>query len=135
MLTQNQLQALVDGLNAQEQAHRSASGQLTLGGLIKLLEALHPQMPIVGLGELDSYRGYYCDLAFHPTPKTATVEHVLSQCRAAMGRVFEGYKGGDYVMGAPTPLWVSAYGEASGERLMGLEAIDEVLTPVTEPEE
>lgn len=37
-----------------------------------------------------------------------------------MGQVFQGYKGGDYVMGALTPLWVSTYGNSSGTKIMAV---------------
>jgi len=47
-----------------------------------------------------------------------------------MGKVFQGYKGGDYVMGALTPVWVAEYG-CYGERIMSIIETGEI---VTEPE-
>lgn len=134
-MSDNWLQALVDGMNAHAQKERANSDQLTLGKLIEKLALLPTDTPIAGLGDLDSYRGYYCDLAFEPTDEATTAGELLERCRAAMGQVFTGYKGGDYVMGAQTPLWVSRYGDASGLKLMGFEPRDGALHPVTEEEQ
>jgi hypothetical protein len=113
-----------------------AETQLTLGKLIDLLQDLPKANCISGLGELHSYRGYYSDLAFEPTGKMRAVSDLLGECKAAMGEVFVGYKGGDFVMGRNTPLWVSGYGDASGLRLMGLDTeSSDVIRPLCSPEE
>jgi len=39
-----------------------------------------------------------------------------------MGKVYEGYKGGDYVMGANTPLWIGEYGSAGGIKLIAIHS-------------
>lgn len=114
----NELQAMVDGMSAQWQRER-AETQMTLGGIIDALQEMPLDKEIVGLGELDSYRGYYRDLAFEPTSETQTVEDLLDRCKGAMGQVFEGYKGGDYVMGAKTPLWLAHYGSC-GDKIMSI---------------
>lgn len=139
------LQWLMDGLSAEQQRVRAASAQLTLGELIDLLKGLPVQSLVRGLGTLRSYRGYYSDLAFEPVDGTRSVGDLLAACQRAMGQVYTGYKGGDYVMGALTPLWVAKWGETSletpigdlyGPRLMGLlEGADGVWKPVIEPEE
>lgn len=115
----NALQLLVDGMNQAEQKKRSVS-QLTLGGIIKALESLPSDTLIHGLGELDSYRGYYCDLAFEPISESRTVENILVECKNAMGQVFQGYKGGDFLMGATTPLWLAHYG-LCGKKIMAIQ--------------
>ena len=108
------IQALVDSMSECSRRDRSQY-HLTLGGLIKKLEAADPdlfvkcsdgQIP----GELSSYRGYYSDLAFEPTDEATTVGVLLSGCKKALDATFGGYKGGDFVMGADTPLWISPYG-------------------------
>jgi hypothetical protein len=113
-----QLQALFDGMCKHRQRERAAS-QMTLGKLINRLEGMPKGQKIKGLGELDSYRGYYEDLAFEPADTEKTVEQLLSECRAAMGKVFTGYKGGEYMMGELTPLWVADYG-CSGKKLIAI---------------
>ena len=45
-----------------------------------------------------------------------------------MGQVFIGYKGGDFVMGALTPMWISDYGTSSGTKIMAVHDGGEVET-------
>lgn len=127
------LQDMVDGMNARMQRDR-AQGQVTLGALIEQLAALPGDAIVRGLGELMSYRGYYCDLAFEPSDRDEPIAVLLERCRAAMGRVFQGYKGGDFLMGETTPLWIAPYG-SSGERLMGLNLGARPMVPMTAAEE
>lgn len=110
------IQTLIDAMSAQRQMERSQS-QMTLGELIARLEAMPADAP-VNLDEPHSYRGYYRDLAFEPGESTAGA--VLDAARAALGATFEGYKGGDYVMGKSTPMWVASYG-CCGQKLMGIK--------------
>ena len=114
----NAMQAMMDGLSVQWQKER-ATEQMTLGGVIDRLSSLPQETVISGLGELDSYRGYYCDLAFDPNGKEKTAAQLLKECKAAMGAVFTGYKGGEYQMGKLTPLWVASYG-CCGKKLMAI---------------
>lgn len=114
------MQAMVNGMNAAWQRERAQS-QMTLGSLIKALEALEPTRLIEMLHDPHSYRGYYSDLAFEPGGGTRTVGELLADCRECMGKVFEGYKGGDFQMGASTPIFVAMYSR-TGPRLMGIEA-------------
>ena len=124
------LQAMVDGLSARWQRER-AETQLTLGKMIAALEALPPDTEIAGLGEAHSYRGYYSDLAFKPQAEPVMAGDLLAQCRAAMGQVFEGYKGGDFVMGALTPVWVAEYG-CCGQKLMAINPDGAIQTAADE---
>lgn len=128
------LQRFVDAMSDQWQKDR-AKYHMTLGKLIEELNA-HPASTLVrhgdgGLGEAGSYRGYYCDLAFEPTPTPGTVADLLAEATAALGNTFEGYKGGDFVMDANTPLWVSEWGASSGIAIMGLAAFDGDLHVIT----
>lgn len=128
------IKAMIDAVNRKENEKR-AKTQMTLGKMITVLEAIEPARPIVGLGEADSYRGYYSDLAFEPSGETTTAGKLLVQCRAAMGRTFEGYKGGDFVMHENTPRWISEYGTASGIKIMDLNLETDPITMLTEQEE
>jgi len=120
------LQAMVDGMIAQWQRER-AKTQMTLGKMIGALEAMPEAMEIDGLGELYSYRGYYSDLAFEPIEGKRLVSDLLAQCWAAMGKVFTGYKGGEFVMGALTPLWLAYYGDC-GKKIMAIKPDGTVKT-------
>lgn len=118
----NTMQAIVDAMSAQWKRERAAT-QMTLGSLMEALEKMPSDALITGLGHAHSYRGYYSDLAFEPQMEQVTAANLLTQCRAAMGRVFEGYKGGDYVMGETTPIWAAHYGTTAGaKKLIALNA-------------
>lgn len=131
------VQGMMDGFSAAWQRER-AETQLTLGDLIVFLASLPPDDPVEGFGNPHSYRGYYRDLAWDPDDgaEEETAAGLLRRARDCMGRAFKGYKGGDFVMGELTPLWVSPRGRVSGERLMALERPDEddPWRPVTENE-
>ena len=114
------LQALVDGMSEQWKRER-AETQVTLGKLIAALETMPQDAQVANLRNAHSYRGYYSDLAFERAVGMRDAAELLAECRNAMGRVFQGYKGGDYVMGETTPMWVAAYG-CCGEKLMALHA-------------
>jgi hypothetical protein len=57
-----------------------------------------------------SYRGYYDDLAFEPA-HNATIGAMLAHAEDAMGREFEGYKGGWYKATPETRCWIADWGE------------------------
>lgn len=120
------LQALIDGMSAQWQRER-AETQLTLGELIAALENMPDDAQVANLCNPDSYRGYYSDLYFERHDGTRPAAELLAECKAAMGKVFTGYKGGEYVMGALTPLWVASYGRC-GLKLMAVHAGGELET-------
>lgn len=120
------LQALVDGMGAQWQRDR-AETQMTLGKLISALEAMPEETKVANLNNAHSYRGYYIDLAFVQGDGVRPAAELLAECKAAMGRVFSGYKGGDYVMGERTPIWVADYG-CCGKKLMALHPGGEMET-------
>jgi hypothetical protein len=112
------LQALFDGMSLNEQRHR-AKTQMTLGAMIEKLKGMKPTARVANLVSAQSYRGYYIDLAFEQKKGTRPASELLSECLDAMGKVFGGYKGGDFVMGALTPVWVANYG-CCGERLVDI---------------
>lgn len=115
------IQHLLDGIGAEMQQKRSET-QLTLGALIKALSEMPAYSKVANLHSLRSYRGYYSDLAFeHSVGERPSID-LWADCKNAMGQVFEGYKGGEFVMGAKTPLWISEYGESSGIKLMAVHA-------------
>jgi hypothetical protein len=123
---QSVLAALLDGIIGQMQSER-ANTQMTLGKLIAALQEMPPGAEVANLNSAHSYRGYYNDLAFEQDDGTRPAVDLLVECVAAMGEVFNGYKGGDYVMGSLTPVWVARYG-CSGEKLMKIRAGGEIET-------
>lgn len=112
------IQAMVDGMSAAWMRGRSET-QMTLGKLIARLEEMAADTLIDGMCREHSYRGYYSDLAFEIVPEKVKASDLLATCRSAMGQVFVGYKGGDFVMGALTPVWIADYG-CCGKKLMAI---------------
>lgn len=98
--------------------------QMTLGDLIGKLRECKQDAPVYfdfgyfAPDGIDSYRGYYDQLAlgykeyfWHETKPTAA--SLLAECEAAVGRVFTGYKGGEFIMDERTRVWVSRWGECA----------------------
>lgn len=71
---------------------------------------------------LISYRGYYDHLSFtfDEVGRGPTVETVLGWLRESNGKVFTGYKGGDFQMHDGTPLWVANRGNSGGTAVVGI---------------
>ena len=131
------LQAMVDALGESMRNTRS-DYHLTLGAAIRELSMM-PKPYMVAFdfnnfspGEEMSYRGYYSDLAFDPeSDEPKTVEAFLHQLKAALDREYMGYKGGDFLMGGETPLWVSGYGTTSGRAIVGIHQDIEKIVLLT----
>lgn len=106
---------------------------MKLGTLIKQLEAM-PQDASVEYDfgymiptKLDSWRGRYECLAIGYTHfetiafgDRSTVKDLVEKCKEAVGKTYEGYKGGDYRMTEDTEVWVDNYGEYSNTALVGI---------------
>ena len=132
MYSTNSMTDLFAAMSAVWREERAQSG-LTLGGLIIRLHELPREMRMQELSNPHSYRGYYDDLAFEPPApsKLRRVSDQLADCKEIVGKVFHGYKGGDYTMRYETPVWIANYG-CLGERLM---AIADDGSLITAPEE
>lgn len=89
---------------------------MTLGELIKRLEAL-PQNMILqhGFYHPHSYRGYYEDLAFEPQ-ENVSIGTMLACAKEALGKMYFGWKGGEYTMYTHTIVWLANYGDC-GEQI------------------
>jgi len=99
--------------------------QITLGEMISLLSKMPPRKKVRALTLPHSYRGFYEHLAFEwmPTSQGASfisAKEVLSLAKKALGKTFQGYKGGEYKMTADTPVWLAMEG-CEGEMLYGLD--------------
>ena len=120
---------LSDHLHAEVRRMREeklrTSPQLTLGKLIDLLSKLAADKRVrfdfrIGRnsavpGEVMSWRGAYAELASsfsYEEREMPTVAQVLADLQFAIGKTFEGYKGGQYMMGETTPVWVASYGDS-----------------------
>lgn len=70
-----------------------------------------------------SYRGHYDHLALGwavdaPTPPVSEIVQLL---RGAIGKRFDGWKGGTYLMGPATPVWVDRPGQCTSTAIVAVE--------------
>jgi hypothetical protein len=85
--------------------------------LIAELEKHDPQRKVpLGFASPHSYRGDYSDLAFEAEADT-TVAAMLAAARSALGRTYEGWKGGEYTMSEWTDCWLAEHGHGDGETI------------------
>lgn len=95
---------------------------MTLEQLIDELEKYDLNIVVKhGFTNPHSYRGYYDQLAFEPA-SNVSVGFMLSCAESALGAIFEGWKGGDYMMDEDTPCWLAQEGYYSDA--------DEPITPL-----
>lgn len=110
--------------------------QMNMGELIAALEKVPATEKLTlngaGLGDIGSYRGYYDEVALEPDGKVGTVGEALQRLRLALGSTMTGYKGGDYVIQSSTPVWVSHYGECSGQYVTGVAILADGIGLATE---
>ena len=84
---------------------------MTLGELIEFLQAQDSSIVVPkGFAKPHSDRGDYSELAFTPADNV-TVASMLSYASSAIGECYEGYKGGSYLMGEWTPVYIGCWGE------------------------
>lgn len=124
--------------DADMEANMQRAGQCTLGKLITLLSSRPLDQEVVfdfcrvQPGHLISWRGVYAMLALTPNfdafkydnpryQNPITVRELLAELKAAIGKTFTGYKGGEFTMGEDTFLWVDAMGESTNTAIMGIE--------------
>jgi hypothetical protein len=94
---------------------------MTLAGLIAELETRDP-LAVVPLGFRNphSSRACYSEVAFEPAANV-TVGEMLQEARAAVGATYDGWKGGEFLMGLDTQVHLappSRSGEELGAHLL-----------------
>jgi len=82
---------------------------VTIDALLEALKEL-PQNAFVtrGFANPHSYRGYYEELGVEPAE--STIQHMVDVLEDALGTVYEGYKGGDFLMSGHTGVHFATYG-------------------------
>lgn len=96
---------------------------MNLDKLINVLKKFDSELVVkYGFGRPTSWRGNYCELAFIPE-KNVTVSSMLKHAESAVGRVFKGWKGGEYKMFLSTTVHIANEGECAvdGEDEIHLE--------------
>jgi hypothetical protein len=104
-------------------------GAIKLGQLIQGLEAISDKTKSVQFDfggfvpdSIMSYRGYYDHLSFDWVERgnDHSVARILVEAKSAMGKVFTGYKGGEFLMDASTPVWAAQYGDCTSTAIIGV---------------
>ena len=99
---------------------------MTLGSIIKRLESADPDSVVVfdfcnlNPDGVHSWRGVYSKLAIGWSDTTVTVGELLKELKSAVGKTFQGYKGGLYKMHEGTPVHVDNWGRCTGTRVVGI---------------
>lgn len=128
------LQSILTNAVQQGRAERfKASNQMTLGEMIIKLEAIIEAMKIKEKDRpeyqdpevqfdfeylrptgLSSWRGSYAELAieFDSQGKWIKASEFLAMLKEAVGKEYTGWKGGEFVMGRSTPMWVANPGNS-----------------------
>jgi len=137
------LQTILDNAVKVDRAERmKTSPQLTLGEMILKLESVkNKDLPVVfdvkpyRPVNIDSWHGSYNELALKYVgneSRAFTVTELLRLLKSVIGRTLTGYKGGEYLMGKTTPVWVANYGESGGFREEDYTAVVDILETGTE---
>lgn len=128
-LDKDPLQSFVSAAVDRAMNEKHTGKVLTLGQLISKLEKALPTAE-VGIQPFNlapttwgSYRGIYRDLALGYSTETGKpkVKEFLESCRECIGKVFTGYKGGDFLMDEDTFLWVANDGESNQDAIVGVQ--------------
>lgn len=91
---------------------------MTIDELITQLSKFDKNLPVeikynhehAEFGDLDSYRGYYQELAVDRGHREKVVGQVIEQLNEACGKTFIGYKGGEFTMHGGTDIYFAEYG-------------------------
>lgn len=94
---------------------------MTLKELIERLEKEPNKFLKLGFTNAHSWRGSYSELAFEPC-EGAKVSDMLYEAKNALGKTFEGWKGGDFTMNEYTEVFLSTVGTSSGYSEDGLSS-------------
>lgn len=117
---------------------------LTLGEFISLLEVQDQEKCIkydfvhFDPGEFDSWRGDYGYLALgydNGEGEGKVVKDILEMAKDAVGRVYNGWKGGEYRMTKETPLRCANPGESGDTAIVGVQDKGWVVVIMTQWEE
>lgn len=100
---------------------------MTLGDLVYRLRELHPGV-MVHLGDaVYSYRGDYRQACLEPKAPGMEAHQLADELEAQFGSEREGWKGGMFVMGSGTYVYVVEWG-STGPMLIGIDWDGTVVT-------
>lgn len=113
------------------------SDQFTLGEMIMRLETIRNEdYPVIfdvvkfHPTGIDSWRGVYSELAleYSSEGEPMSAKQFLTILKETMSKTLVGYKGGDFLMGKTTPVWVANNSETYSFREGYTAVIDIVLS-------
>ena len=83
---------------------------------------------------LDSWRGVYAELALGFTDEGdwPKLSDFIKMLKSAIGKTFTGYKGGDFVMGRGTPVWVANYGNSGNTGIVNIKNLGYEVVLITQ---
>lgn len=102
-----------------------SDGQMTLGQMISRYEELGETM-VENPGKAMSARAVYAHVGFDYTwreddePGEITGTQAAQKARDVVGKTFEGYKGGNFMMDERCPVWIAQWG-TSGWPLLAID--------------
>jgi hypothetical protein len=134
------LQTYLDNaMIANREERMKTSDQLTLGEIILKIEPILKKQEMIKEKykheaavvfdfeylypiDIDSWRGIYRELAlgFESGDNKMTVVDFYKMIKDCVGKTFTGYKGGDFVMGKNTPVWVANYGNSGNTAVIDI---------------
>ena len=104
--------------------------QMTLAYVMRRLAKEEDRDRVVaeGFGAANSYRWDHEQIAFEPAANV-TIGSMLNHVYAAIGKLFEGYKGGNYTMpmNMNTPVNIAAYGQYSDDDELTFARLERML--------
>lgn len=119
-LTKADADLIVAAVNARQPARPVVNleeSYIELKGIIAALEAEDPDRVLpIGFHNPHSFRGYYHDIAFEPA-RNITIGRMLEAARSALGATYQGWKGGDFVMGPNSDCWIAEEGRDSDNKI------------------
>lgn len=130
-----------NALAARRAKEMKTSPQLTLGELILKLEAVKNRNKKIrfdfgtGLGPTDimSWRGSYCELCVdYGNSEIYSASKFLLELKGALGETFTGYKGGEFLMGKTTPVWVAHYSDSGVDNYKGYKGESNVTVAIVD---
>jgi hypothetical protein len=103
--------------------------QMTMQQFAEALEAMPPdEIPYFDFchqrpTKLDSYRGYYEDVAlgWSDGPRAPTCGELAASVRSRIGQTQEGYKGGAFYVRPDTAVWVANHGATGDTAIVGVK--------------
>ena len=101
---------------------------MNLGEYIAILDKCKNKNRVIkkGLGNPDSWRGSYDELAFDIV-ENITIQEMIDCAKDCIGKKFRGYKGGDYIFDESTRINIDSYGEWTNGRKMWELLLDVLL--------